>query len=151
MVRTRRESVPVQQLLKYRDDSADLYWDPWYDITLWIGHGQDQVSGSPYVRIGGYEDFLQASGLDILENLPGDHTITATFEIPDRGPGRPRERKEPVERSTIDLPMSLWQALDEARGDQSRRAFIDTAVREKLERIAAEQGTEQEAEELSKA
>lgn len=148
MVRTRQESVPVKQLLKYRDDNADLYWDPWYNITLWIPRSQDQVSGSPYVGIGGYQDFLNASGLDTLENLPGDHAITATFEIPDRGPGRPRERKEPVERSTIDLPTSLWQALDEARGEQSRRAFIDAAVREKLERIATEQSTEQEAEEL---
>jgi hypothetical protein len=148
MARTKQESVPVKQLLKHRDEGADLYWDPWYDTTLWISRVLDQVSGSPYVQIGGYQDFLQVSGLDTLENLPGDHTITATFEIPDRGPGRPRERKEPVERSTIDLPTSLWQALDEARGELSRRAFIDAAVREKLERIAMEQSTEQEAEEL---
>jgi hypothetical protein len=145
MSRTTQQSEHVKQLIKYRDEGADLYWDPWYGTTLWISRGLDQVSGSPYVQIGGYQDFLSASGLDTLENLPGDHTISAMFEIPDRGPGRPRERKEPVERSTIDLPTSLWQALDEARGEQSRRAFIDAAVREKLERIATEQGTEQEA------
>ena len=150
MSRTTWQSEPVHQLLKYRDENADLYWDPGYDLTLWISSSPDTMGESPYIRIGGYENFLEASGLNTLENVPGDDFITATFEIPDRRPGRPRERKEPVERSAIDLPTSLWQALDAARGEDSRRAFIEAAIREKLERIATEQSTEEEAEELRK-
>jgi len=138
MSRTIQQSEPVKQLLKNRDEGAELYWDSGYDLILWISGDRDiKRSDSPYVRIGGYQDFLAASGLDMLENVPGDHVVTATFEIPDRGPGRPRERKEPVERSTIDLPVSLWQAIDRSRGLESRRAYIEAAIREKLEREKA--------------
>jgi len=105
------------------------------------------MGDSPYIRIGGYENFLEASGLDTLEGLQGDHEIVVTFEIPDRRPGRPRERKEPVERSAIDLPVSLWNEIDAAKGGESRRAYIETAIRQRLER---DRVAEQKAEELRK-
>jgi hypothetical protein len=81
--------------------------------------------------------FLQASGRDTLEGLQGDQAITASIEIPDREPGRPRKRAVPVERSTVDLPASLWQEVDKAKGAASRRAYIEAAIREKLERESA--------------
>ena len=147
MSRTIQRSEPVSQLLKYCDEGAQLYWDPRNELMLWIT-GDVLPSDSPYIRIGGYEDFLEVSGLNTLENLPGDHEITAAFEIPDRRPGRPRMRTEPLERSAIDLPVSLWNELDEAKGSESRRAYIEAAVREKIER---EKTAGQEAEEIRKA
>jgi hypothetical protein len=141
MTRIIEVSVPIKQLLKYRDEGAEFYWDPDYDMTLWAGSERDPKSFD--VRVAGYEDFVAASGHPALEGLPGDQEITARVEIPDRGPGRPRQRKEPVERSTIDLPTSLWQALDEARGDKSRRAFIDAAVRRRIEQVSSVEASAQ--------
>ena len=93
---------------------AGRYWDPEYDFTFWSSSDWDSVS--PDIRVGGYGNFLQASGRDTLEGLQGDQIITASIEIPDRGPGRPCKRTVPAEPSTVDLPASLWQAVDEARG-----------------------------------
>ena len=141
-MRTIEVSEHVRQLQKYRDEGAQLYWNPDYDLTFWASTGRGMMSSD--FCIGWYQTFVDASGHDTLEGLRDDTVVTATIEIPDassipaivinRGPGRPRERTEPVQRSTIDLPIALWQALDEARGEKSRRAFIDSAVREKLDR-----------------
>jgi hypothetical protein len=141
MTRTIEVSVSVEQLLKYRDEGAEFYWNPDYDMTLWSGSDRDPKSVD--VRVAGYLDFVAASGHETLEALSGDQEITARVEIPDRGPGRPRQRTEPVERSTIDLPTSLWQALDEARGDKSRRAFIDSAVRRRIEQVSSVEASAQ--------
>ena len=136
MARTIEVSEPVKELLKYCDEGAGLYWDPEYDFTFWSS--SDWASESPDIRVGGYETFLQASGRDTLEGLQGDQVITASIEIPDRRPGRPRKRTVSVEQSTLDLPASLWQEVDKAKGAASRQAYVEAAIREKLERESAQ-------------
>lgn len=51
-------------------------------------------------------------------------------------PGRPRQYEQPAARVEMKLPVSLMSAVDEARMShhQTRTAWIETAIREKLAR-----------------
>lgn len=157
-----------------KDDEEPYFWAPaekrssahvWYR-----GEVVSQI-------LGDWQDFLTASDHDTVDDVPDDEVITATIKIPDairgpnivvheepaktikatfvlaespekRGPGRPRTRTEPLERSAIDLPVSLWNELDAAKGSDSRRAYIEAAIRDKIERDKVD---EHAAEELRQA
>ena len=51
--------------------------------------------------------------------------------------GRPRVYAEPRMRLTLDAPAPLVIQMDAHRGEQTRTAFIEAAIREKLERDPA--------------
>lgn len=58
-----------------------------------------------------------------------------TDETPQRkAMGRPRIYQEPRQRLTLELPQSLIAEMDDRANGQTRTAWIESAIREKLAR-----------------
>jgi len=148
MTRTIQVSATVKELREHRDNFMEIFWTDdtgqpffWTHQHAAADHPWKGDTGAERL-VGDYQSFLEASGHSTLDGLPEDEVITASFEVPDRKPGRPRQRTKLQERSTIDLPTRPWQEVDEVKDTDSRRAFIEAAINEKLAR-EAEQDADQ--------
>jgi hypothetical protein len=139
-MRTIQVSATVKELREHRYDFMDIYWtddtgQPFFWLHKHAATDQPRKGDTNAERlVGDYQSFLEASGRSTLDGLPEDEVITASFEIPDRKPDRPRQRTELQESSTINLPTRLLQEVDEVKGTDSRHAFIEAAINEKVAR-----------------